>query len=184
MRALRMILPAMLLAGCAWAQPDSAVQQTQQLNHGQAAQASQAAQANEQYQQQQQLYQQQQQQYQAQKQAYDSQASRYLAARDRYAAERARYRRGEWPKRYEKLAFVETDALMGAPVETYSGAAIGHVEDVARVGGQIDAVRVSLDDGTSHVWIDRSDLKFDTEDRLLVTDFARHDLYSMATEQY
>lgn len=184
MRNATMILPAgLLFAGMAWAQSDSpaAVQQTQQMNQ---SQASQAAQDNAQYQQQQQLYQQQQQEYQAAKQSYDSQAARYLAARDRYAAERARYQRGEWPKRYEKLAFVDTDALVGAPVETYSGTTVGHVVDLAKVGGRVDAVRVALDDGTSHVWVDRSDLKFDADDRLLVTDFARHDLYSMAAEQH
>lgn len=176
MRKATMMLPAgLLFAGLAWAQSDSAaaVQQTEQMNQ---SQASQAAQDNAQYQQQQ--------QYQAAKQSYDSQSARYLAARDRYAAERTRYQRGEWPKRYEKLAFVDTDALVGAPVETYSGTAVGHVVDLAKVGGRIDAVRVALDDGASHVWVDRSDLKFDTEDRLLATDFARHDLYSMAAEQH
>jgi hypothetical protein len=139
---------------------------------------------NAQYQQQQQIYEQQQRDYQAQKAQYDAQAGRYLAARGRYAAERARYRRGEWPKRYEKLAFVETDALIGAPVETYSGTRVGHVDDIAKVNGHIDAVRVVLEDGTSHAWVDRGDLKYDTDDRLLVTDLARHDLYSMANEQY
>ena len=177
------ILIAPLACAAALAQPDSpaAVQQTQELNQDQAAQG---AQNNAQYQQQQQIYEQQQQEYQAQRAQYDAQAARYLAARDRYAAERARYRRGEWPKRYERLAFVETDALVGAPLETYSGTHVGHVDDVARVNGHIDAVRVVLDDGTSHAWVDRGDLKYDTADRLLVTDLARHDLYSMAGEQY
>lgn len=165
------------------AQTDSptAVQQTQELNQNQAAQG---AQTNIQYQQQLQLYQQQQQGYQARKQEYDNQAARYLAARDRYAAERARYHRGEWPERYEKLAFVDSQAVIGAPVETYSGTRVGRVDDIAWMNGQIDAVRVALDDGTNHAWVDRGDIKFDTEDKLLVTDLARHDLYSMAAEQY
>jgi hypothetical protein len=182
-----LVLAAPFLIAVAWGQTDSpaAVQQTHELNQSQAAgAAATAAQNNAQYQQQQQIYQQQQQTYQAQKEQYDAQAQRYLAARDRYAAERARYHRGDWPKRYEKLAFVETDAVIGAPVETYSGAHVGYVDDVARSTGRIDAVRVALDDGTSRVWVDRGDLKFDTEDKLLVTDLARHDLYSMATEQF
>lgn len=181
-----LVLAAPFLIVVAWGQTDSpaAVQQTQQLNQNQAAQGAQTAQDNAQYQQQQQIYQQQQQAYQAQKAQYDAQASRYLAARDRYAAERARYRRGDWPKRYEKLTFVETDAVIGAPVETYSGAHVGYVDNLAKNAGRIDAVRVALDDGTSRVWVDRGDLKFDTEDKILVTDLARHDLFSMAAEQY
>jgi hypothetical protein len=178
-----LVLAGPLACAAALAQPDSpaAVQQTQQMNQDQAAQG---AQDNTQYQQRQQIYEQQQREYQAQKAHYDAQAARYLAARDRYAAERARYHRGEWPKRYEKLVFVGTDALIGAPVETYSGTRVGHVDDLAKVDGRIDAVRVMLDDGTSHAWVDRGDLKYDTDDRLLVTDLARHDLYSMAAEQY
>lgn len=180
LKIIALITPLACVA--AVAQPDSpaAVQQTQELNQGQAAQG---AENNAQYQQQQQVYEQQQQEYQAQKAQYDAQAARYLGARDRYAAERARYRRGEWPKRYERLAFVETDALIGAPVETYSGTHVGHVDDLAKVDGRIDAVRVVLDDG-GHAWVDRGDLKYDTDDRLLVTDLARHDLHSMAAEQY
>jgi hypothetical protein len=179
-----LVLAAPFLIAVAWGQADSpaAVQQTQQLNQSQTG--AQTAQDRAQYQQQQQIYQQQQQAYQAQKAQYDAQASRYLAARDRYAAERARYRRGDWPKRYEKLTFVDTDALIGAPVETYSGAHVGYVDNLARNGGRIDAVRVALDGGTSRVWVDRGDLKFDTEDKLVVTDLARHDLISMAAEQY
>jgi len=184
MRLQHLILAtAAFIAPAALAQTDSpaAVQETKSLNQDQ---ASQAAQSDSRYQQQQQLYQQQQQQYQAQKRHYESQASRYLAARDRYAAERARYRRGDWPERYEKLTFVDTDALMDAPVETYTGARVGHVEELARRDGHIDAVRVAMDGGTRHAWVDRGDLKFDTEDRLLVTDLARHDLYTMSNEQY
>lgn len=171
-----------LLIAAARAQSDE--QRTDQLNQAQSTQGTDADQRNAQYQQQQQLYEQQQQQYQAQKQAYDAQASRYLAARDRYAAERARYRRGEWPKRYEKLAFVDTDQLKGAKVETYSGTPVGHVIELARVNGSITAVRVAFDDSPRQVWIDRGDLKFDTEDNILVTDLAHHDLVSMAAEQY
>jgi multidrug efflux pump subunit AcrA (membrane-fusion protein) len=171
-----------LLIAAASAQNEE--QHTDRLNQAQSAQGADADQRNAQYQQQQQLYEQQQQQYQAQKQAYDAQAARYLAARDRYAAERARYRRGEWPKRYEKLAFVDTDRLNGAKVETYAGTPVGHVIELARVDGRITAVRVAFDDSPRRVWIDRGDLKFDTEDDILVTDLAHHDLVSMAAEQY
>lgn len=170
------------LAGTALAQSEEL--QTQQLNQAQIDEGAQSRQMNDQYQQQKTLYQQQQQQYQAQKDVYDSQAARYLAAKDRYAAERARYQRGEWPKRYEKLAFVDSERLIGAKVETYSGTDIGRVEELAHADGHIAAVRVALDEGSRHVWIDRGDLKFDTEDDILVTDLARHDLYSMAAEQY
>lgn len=182
MKAIAAILCLPLLAGAAPGQSDE--QRTDQLNQAQSAQGTDADQRNAQYQQQQQLYQQQQQQYQAQKQAYDAQASRYLAARDRYAAERARYHRGDWPKRYEKLAFVDSDQLMGAKVETYAGTPVGHVIELARVDGRITAVRVAFDDTPRQVWIDRGDLKFDTEDSILVTDLAHHDLVSMAAEQY
>lgn len=178
-----LLLAAPFLIAVAWAQNDSsaAVQQTRALNQ---SQASQAAQSSAQYEQLLQIYQQQQQQYQAQKDQYDAQAQHYLAARDRYAAERARYHRGDWPKRYEKLTFVETDAVIGAPVETYSGTRVGHVDNLAKTAGRIDAVRVALNGGSSYVWVDRGDLKFDSEDKLLVTDLAPHDLYSMAAEQF
>lgn len=183
---MRWIKPAVivlpLLAGAATAQSEE--QQTQQLNQAESAQGSDADQRDAQYRAQQQLYEQQQQQYQSQKQSYDDQAARYLAARDRYAAERARYRRGEWPKRYEKLTFVESDELLNAKVETYAGTRVGRVEGTARAGGQITAVRIALDDGIHHVWIDRGDLKFDTEADTLVTDLARDDLYAMAGERY
>lgn len=184
MRARNFLIFAPLMIATAWGQSESTpaeAQQTQQLNQGQ---ASDAAQTNAQYQQQMQVYQQQQAQWQAQQAQYQAQASQYLAARDRYTAERARYHRGEWPKRYEKLAFVDSDAIIGAPVETYSGTHVGHADNLARAGGHVDAVRITLDDGVSHAWVDRGDLKFDTEDKVLVTDLARHDLYSMAKEQY
>ncbi|GAA0545798.1 hypothetical protein FHS83_000679 [Rhizomicrobium palustre] len=154
---------------------------TDQLNRSVAAGN---AKADAEYQAAQDRYNQQQAHYQQQQAAYDQDAIRYLAAKDRYAAERARYQRGEWPKRYEKLSFVDSDSVMGAPVETSSGTRVGHVEGLARTDGRIQAVRVAMDGGSKHVWIERGDLKFDTEDRLLVTDFAHHDLVSMSAEQY
>lgn len=188
MRALKTILlnaavlPLFLAAASAQSpQTPEELQQTQQLNQSQATQGSEN---NAVYQEQQQQYQEQRQRYQADKQRYEEQAMRYEQARDRYAAERARYHRGDWPARYEHLAFVDTDEVIGSPVETYSGRDVGHVDDVARHDGRIDAVRVALDDGGSRVWIDRGDLKYDPDDRLLVTDLARHDLYSMSREQY
>lgn len=157
-------------------------QQTQQLNEDQATQGSEN---NAVYEQQQEQYQEQQRRYQAEKQRYEEQAERYEAARDRYSEERARYHRYEWPSRYEHLTFVDSDEVIGAPVETYSGRDVGRVENIARSrSGRIDAVQVALDDGDSRVWIDRGDLKYDADDRLLVTDLARHDLYAMAREQY
>lgn len=182
MKAIAALLCLPLLASAAGAQSDE--QRSDQLNQAQSAQGADADRRNAQYQQQQQIYQQQQQQYLAQKQAYDAQAARYLAARDRYAAERARYRRGEWPKRYEKLTFVDSDRLMGAKVETYAGTPVGHVIELARIEGRITSVRVAFDGAPGQVWIDRGDLKFDTEDSILVTDLAHHDLVAMAGERY
>jgi hypothetical protein len=171
-----------LLIGAGFAQSEE--QQTEALNQAQNVDGAAADQRNAQYQQQQQLYEQQQRQYLAQKQRYESQAARYLAARDRYTAERARYQRGDWPKRYEKLGFVDSDLLLSAKVETYAGTAVGHVEELARADGRITAVRVAFDDGSRHVWIDRDDLKFDTEDGIVITDLARHDLVAMAAQEY
>lgn len=180
-KAILFVLP--LLCGAALAQTAEEAQ-TQQLNQAQSNTGAAGTAAQQQYEQQRQLYQQQQAEYQQKKAEYDAMAERYLAARDRYAAERARYRRGEWPKRYEKLTFVDSDAVVGAPVETYRGVRVGRAEGLARTDGRIVAVRVALNDNGQHVWIDRGDLKYDTEDRLLVTNFAEHDLKSMAREQY
>jgi len=180
---LKYLFLALLFMSSALAQWDSpdAVEKTRQLNQ---SQANQAAQNNDQQQQQQMLYQQQQQNYQAQKQAYQDQSSRYLAERERYAAARAAYHRAIWPSRYRKLGFVDSDDLLGARVMTYSGNTIGRVEDLARVSGRVEAVRVRFSDGDRYVWIDRDDLKFDTHKRILVTDLARRDIKTMAAEQY
>jgi len=179
--ALPLTLTLFFTAVVAAAVAQTPEQVTDQLNR---SQSGNNAAADAQYQASQDAYQRQQEQYRLDKAAYDAQAARYMAAKDRYAAERARYQRGEWPKRYEKLTFVDSDEVIGAPVETASGRRVGRVEGLARTDGRIAAVRVALTDGAEHVWIERSDLKFDSEDRLLVTDFAEHDLHSMAQETY
>jgi len=155
--------------------------QTDQLNRG-VEQDNQNAQ--DRYEHQQKVYDQQQQQYANAKASYEDEAARYLAAKDRYAADRARYQRGEWPSRYERLTFLDSDQIVGAPVKTYTGESIGRAEGLARIDGRVQAVRVLLNDSTQHVWIDRADLRFDKNERLLVTDFAEHDLKTMARESY
>lgn len=154
---------------------------TEQLNQG-VSQDNKDAQQR--YDQQQKVYQQQQQQYSNAKANYEDEAARYLAAKDRYAVDRAKYQRGEWPTRYERLTFLDSDKIVGSPVKTYTGEPIGYAEGLARVDGRIQAVRVSLNGNGEHVWIDRGDLRFDKSERLLVTDFAPHDLQTMARESY
>ena len=148
------------------------------------AQSSQAA-ANAQYQQQLQQYQQQQSQYQAQRQNYDAQALRYQAARDHYRAERARYHRFGWPARYEHSIIADKGELLGAPVRTYNGREVGHVEELSlSPAGHVDAVRVTLDRNNRNVWIESADLRFDADRRVVMTNLDRDDLYIMANETY
>lgn len=160
--------------------------QTQQLNQGSAVAGDAPGDTNDpQYQAQQQQYQTQQQQYQAERQNYQAQAERYEAARDRYAAERARYHRGVWPARYEHSIIVDTSELEGARVQTYNGHTVGHVEEVAHSpGGHVDALRVALDNGEGNVWVDAGDLRFDANEKLVMTDLDRRDLRIMSRETF
>jgi len=134
---------------------------------------------------QQQQYQDQQQQYQIQERNYQEQATRYEAARDHYADARARYRRGAWPSRYEHSLVVDTSELMDARVQTANGHTVGHVEEIARTaGGHVDALRVSLDRGYGDAWIEAPDLRFDANEKLVMTNLSREDLRVMAHESY
>ena len=130
-------------------------------------------------------YQSQQRQYQANEKTYQNQTATYEAARGRYAAERARYRRGTWPSRYEHSIIVDNDALMGASVHTYNGHAVGRVEEIARTpGNHVDALRIALYHGHGDVWVDSSDLRFDVDEKVVMTDLDRGDLRTMARERF
>jgi len=134
---------------------------------------------------QQQVYQQQQQQYLSQEQKYEEQAERYRAARDRYATERAHYRRGAWPARYEQSIVVDSTDLLGARVQTANHHLVGYVEEIARgTGGHVDALRVELDRNGGDVWVDAGDLRFDADEKLVMTDLSRQDLNAMSRETF
>jgi hypothetical protein len=180
---------ALALSGAAFAQSSSAEQaQTQQLNqnitNANNAADAQSDQNNAQYQAQQQLYQEQLREYRARVRNYEERAGRYEASRDRYLAAHARYHRGAWSSRYEHNIVVYKGELLGARVETSNGRTIGHVEELALAGGHVDAVRVTLDRGYGDVWIESSDLRFDADERVVMTDLDRHDLYEMAHENF
>ena len=141
--------------------------------------------ANAQYQQQLLQYQQQQSQYQAQRQNYVAQAMRYQAARDHYRSERAAYHRFGWPAHYEHSIIADKGELLGAPVRTYNGRTVGHVEELSLSPmGHVDAIRVTLDRNDRNVWIESADLRFDADARIVMTNLDRDDLYVMSNETY
>jgi len=181
---------ALVLSGAAFAQSSTPAEQaqTQQLNqnvtNANNAAVAQSDQANAEYQAQQQLYQQQLQQYRASRQNYEERSARYYAARDRYISAHARYHRGVWSSRYEHSIVVYKADLLGAPVETYNGRIVGHVEELALANGHVDALRVTLNHDRGDVWIESADLRFNADERVVKTDLDRHDLYEMAHENY
>jgi sporulation protein YlmC with PRC-barrel domain len=147
--------------------------------------------ADGQYQAQQQQYQQQleqnrqaQQDYQQKSADYASQAARYESLRARYAAERAAYHRGVWPDRYARWTIDQYTAdLLGQRVEILNGDRVGTVKDVARnPDGRVEALLVQLD-SDKIVWIDRSDIRYDRADGIVMTNLARTDLRQMADER-
>jgi len=171
---------ALTLSGAAFAQSSPAAHAPWQL--GQVAQNDSQ---NATYQERVQQYQEQQRLYQAQRQNYDAQAQRYLAARDHYRADRARYHRFGWPAHYEHSIIADKGELLGAPVRTYNGRDIGHVEELAlSPSGHVDAIRVTLDRDNRNVWIESADLRFDADARVVMTNLNRDDLYIMANETY
>ncbi|MGA7710518.1 MAG: PRC-barrel domain-containing protein [Rhizomicrobium sp.] len=183
---------ALALSGAAIAQTATSSSpaekaQTQQLNQNADNQNAdtQSDVSNTQYQAQQQQYQDQQQQYRANQRKYEAQAARYETARERYAAERASYHRDTWPARYEHSIIVNTADLMGARVQTSNGRTIGHVEEIAQSpNGHVDALRVALDSGNGDVWVDAGDLRFDANEKLVMTDLDRRDLRIMSRETF
>jgi hypothetical protein len=156
------------------AQVDAQTQQTD----------AQTQQNNAQYQAQQQQYQGQLQQNQAAQQKYQNDTARYEDLRMRYAAERAAYHRGVWPDRYAHLMLDAYDPhLVGQRVEIINGDRVGTVTDVARSpSGTVVALRVSLD-SDKVVWIDRSDVRYDRADGVVMTNLDRGDLRQMADER-
>ena len=182
----------LLAAGPAAAsEPDSSPAeqaQTQQLNrnitNANAAADAQSAQNNAMYQAQQDRYQEQLRQYKAGQTNYEERAASYEAARDRYIAAHARYHRDVWPVRSNQRLIVETNDLLGARVHTADGRTVGHVEEIALASGRVDALRVTLDHGRGDVWIESADLRFNADQKVVMTDLDRHDLYEMTHEAY
>ena len=123
-------------------------------------------------------------QYKASQANYEESAARYEAARDRYVAANARYRRGAWPSRYEQSLIVGTSDLLGARVHTANGRTVGRVEEIALSSGHVDALRVTLDRGRGDVWIESADLRFDADQKVVMTDLDRQDLREMTHETY
>ncbi len=143
-----------------------------------------------QYQAQQQQYQGQLQQNQAAQQdyqnksaAYADQTAHYESLRARYAAERAAYHRGIWPARFAQWTLDESDpGLVGQRVEILSGDHVGTVDTVAHTpNGHVEALLVHLDSGKL-VWIDRTDIRYDSGGRVVMTNLDRSDLGQMADE--
>jgi len=144
-----------------------------------------------QYQQQQQQYQNQlqqnqaaQQYYQQKSQAYADQATQYEGLRARFAAERAAYHRGLWPDRYSRFTVDQYTAdLLGQRVEILNGDHVGTVQQVARMpNGQVEALLVQLDNDKV-VWIDRTDIRYDRADGIVMTNLDGSDLRHMADER-
>jgi multidrug efflux pump subunit AcrA (membrane-fusion protein) len=147
--------------------------------------------ANAQYQQQQQQYQQQlqqnqqaQQDYQQKSQDYADQTAHYESLRARFSAERAAYHRGLWPDRWARWTVDQYTAdLIGQRVEILSGDHVGTVREVARhPNGQVEALLVELDGGKV-VWIDRTDIRYDRDDGVVMTNLDNRDLHLMADER-
>jgi len=162
--------------------------QTQQLNqnitNANAAAAAPSAENNAVYQAQQNRYQEQLNAYKANQTNYQERAATYLAARDRYIAGHARYHRAAWPARYDQHLIVDTNDLLGANVHTANGRTVGHVAEIALASGHVDALRVTLDNSRGDVWIESTDLRFDANNKFVMTNLDRHDLYAMTHETY
>lgn len=159
--------------------------QTNQLNYKAAKDAASANQAAENANAQaQQRYERQQQEYQAAKEDYRAQTARYHADRARYAAQRAHYHRHHWEPRYADELIVNRADLIGMHVLT-GGHDVGRVQTMATSpGGHVEALRVALNHDDAQVWIDASDLRFDPQSHVVVTDLSRHDLHEMAQETF
>jgi chromosome segregation ATPase len=163
---------------------DSQHAQNQAANDAQAAANDAAAAANQaQYDRQKQQYQQQLQNNQAAQQNYEDRTRAYNNLRSHYAAERAAYHRGAWPTRFREWRLRGDAGLIGSRVEIINGDRVGTVDSVARASsGRVEALYVTLDGG-KQVWIDETDVRFDTAGRVVMTNLDRGDLRAMSDER-
>ncbi|HWA68558.1 MAG TPA: hypothetical protein VG821_01835 [Rhizomicrobium sp.] len=155
-----------------------------QVQSANAAADATAAANDAKYQAQQQQYQSKLQQNQAAQEQYQDQTARYNALRSRYAAERAAYHRGIWPDRYVHWTLENpARSLVGQRVEILNGDHVGTVKQVAHgTNRNVDGVLVELDGGKL-VWIDASDIRYDSAGGVLMTNLERADLRAMSDER-
>jgi phage-related minor tail protein len=163
---------------------DNQQAQSQAANDAQNAANNANAAANQaQYDQQKQQYQQQLQTNQTAQQNYEDRTRAYYSLRTRYAAERAAYHRGAWPDRFREWHLQGDGRLIGSRVEIINGDHVGTVDSVARTpSGRVEALYVTLDGG-KQVWIDETDVRFDTAGRVVMTNLDRSDLRAMSDER-
>lgn len=192
-RVVPLGLAAFLLASSASfaSEPDSSPAEkakTQQLNQSvsqaNAVSDAQSAEKNAVYQAQVDRYREQLKAYRAGQADYQERAADYLAARDRYVAGHARYHRVSWPASASERLIVDTTDLLGADVHTSAGHTVGHVVEIALVDGQVNALRVQLDTKKNDVWIEATDLRFDADKKVVMTNLDRHDLDDMSRATY
>jgi hypothetical protein len=58
------------------------------------------------------------------------------------------------------------------------------VVEIALINGRVSALRVALDGQKGDVWIDSADLRFNGEDKVVMTNLDRHDLSEMSHYVY
>jgi hypothetical protein len=121
---------------------------------------------------------------QAAQDQYAADSAGYESLRARYAAERAAYHRHVWPDHYTVWSPRRDARLIDTRVELWDGARVGHIDAVARnrSSGNLEAVRVRMDDSGRQVWIDSADLRFDAGHSVVATNLDRADLIRMSQE--
>jgi hypothetical protein len=184
-------LALLTVTPAAASQPDSSPAeqaQTQQLNQNitntNAANDAQSVEKNAMYQGEQNRYREQLTVYRESQTNYEERAASYEAARDRYIAGHARYHRAVWPARYEQRLIVDTHDLLGANVHTANGRTVGHVVEISLLSGRVDALRVTLDNSRGDVWVEATDLRFDADKKVVMTNLNRQNLYQMTHDTY
>ncbi len=168
--------------------------QTSQLNNQQAEDQGMSAegQTGVQVQQQndaaQERYQQQQDQYQAQRQQYENEKDRYRDRLAHYYYDR-RHPAEWWRAHYYSASLdgfyrLPRAELLGREVTERDGLVIGTISDVDRYpDGRVARVRVSLNGGRA-AWIDRANLRYDADDRVVFTDLPADDLYDRSRSDF
>ena len=121
---------------------------------------------------------------QAAQDQYAADSAGYESLRARYAAERAAYHRHVWPDHYTVWSPRRDARLIDTRVELWDGARVGHIDAVARnrSTGDLEAVRVRMDDSGRQVWIDSADLRFDAGHNVVATNLDHADLIRMSQE--